>query len=1091
MRAMTKVCVPAAVLAAIVALAQGPGDPLTDGFRNPPDSAKPRTWWHWTNSNVTKEGITKDLEWMKRVGIGGFQLADVASGAGQTVEQKIVFGTPEWFDAVRHAAAEAQRLGLEMAVFSSAGWSETGGPWVKPEQAMKKLVWSETRVEGPRRFTGKLAQPPFNNGIIRNLGGGGRGNPDPTYYGDAAVVAYRAPDDDVPMAELHPTVSTDAGPVDGAPLLDDDLNSSLTVGKWVQYEFERPFAARAFTIAARGGIPHGRLAASDDGAAWRTVATMPGAQLYRGGTVRTFAFPQVRARFWRVELTGAAFTPATEMAQTPAQPAKEFVLSEAVLHGAPWVHRAEEKAGFSFLFEYETVPTPPVAGARDVVDLTAKMSKDGSLEWDVPQGHWTILRMGYSLTGSKNRPAVPSGLGYEVDKLSARHVEEYFHGYFDALAPLFGKGLSFVMMDSWEAGQQNWTEEIIAEFRRRRGYDPVRYLPALAGRVVESAQISDRFLWDFRRTLADMFADNHFGVLANLLRQRGIGVYAEAAGVSLEIPEDSLLNKSKVDIPMGEFWVRALHPEAMYYVDVRGAASASHAYGKTLVATETFTGGGYEAPFTLKKVADYWFAQGVNRLVFHTSAHQPLDTKPGNTMVGTHINRNITWAEQARPLMTYLARQSYMMQQGLAVADLAYLLREGAPSTMPMWGAGLEPAPPDGYDFDYVNADVVLNRMQAAEDGRLVLPDGMSYRVLMLSPVTTMTLPLARKIRDLVASGATVVGPKPAGTPGLTGYPEADAEVRAIGEDLWGDLDGVSRWQRAYGKGRVVWGVPPMQVMAGMKVAKDFECGRPLDSDVVWAHRRAGDAEIYYVANHSDQPMVLKARLRVSGKEAEIWHPDSGAITPAEYTISGDRTWLRQPLAERETIFVVFRRPAPRTQSKPPVESQTMSVPVAGAWDVTFPPKWGAPETLRMEKLGSWTANADDGVKYFSGTATYHKQVQATAELLRGTKVLLDLGGVRDVAEVAVNGKALGTMWKPPYRVDATGAFRAGANQVEVKVTNQWTNRQIGDRLAPPEKRVLAPVAGGRGGAGGFGPQTPAESGLLGPVTLIRVEVKP
>src|ERR1035437_9261800 len=319
-------------------------------------------------------------------------------------------------------------------------------------------------------------------------------------------------------------------------------------------------------------------------------------------------------------------------------------------------------------------------------------------------------------------------------------------------------------------------------------------------------------------------------------RWRGSGVsepMRKPPGVSLEIAEDTLLNKSKVDIPMGEFWVRALHPELMYYQDVRGAASASHVYGKNLVATESFTGGGYEAPYTLKKMGDYWFAQGVTRIVFHTSAHQPLDTKPGNIMVGTHINRNITSAEQARPFMTYLARNSFMLQQGLFVADLAYLLPEGAPSTMPIWGQGLQPAPPEGYDYDYVNADVVLNRMSVKEDGRLALPDGMSYRVLVLPRIERMTLPVLRKIRDLVAGGATVLGPRPRKKPSLAGYPNADTELEALATDVWGDLDGISRFQRVYGKGNVVWGLPPAQVLATLRVPRDFECTQVTDATAV------------------------------------------------------------------------------------------------------------------------------------------------------------------------------------------------------------------------------------------------------------------
>ena len=1062
-------------------------------------------------SNVTKEGITKDLEWMKRVGIGGFMLADVNSGRGQNVEPKIPFGTPEWYDAVRHAAAEADRLGLEMAIFSSPGWSETGGPWVKPEEAMKKLVWSETSVEGPTHFTGKLAAPPRNNGQIRNTGatyypnGGG----DPTYYADSAVIAYRSPADDVDAAAAKPIVTTNNGPVDGTPLLDDQLNTVLTIpapkdgsAAWVQFEFAEPFFARAITLGGRGGsangIPVGRVLASDDGTNFRTLVTLPGTQLYRQGMVRTYAFTPTRAKFYRIEMTGAPLNPAATMSQAPTAPAAQYVLSEAILHRGARVHRWEEKAGFSFLFEYETVPTPAVPADEtvprgEVIDLTSKMQPDGSLTWDAPAGKWTILRLGYSLTGAKNRPATPAGSGFEADKLSRKHMEAYVHGYFDplqkALGPLFGKSLRYVMMDSWEAGTNNWTDEMLADFRRRRGYDPLPYLPVLTGHIVESSDVSDRFLWDFRRTLADLWADCHYGTMADLLRPLGVGIYAEAAGVSLEMPEDTLLNKSKVEIPMGEFWVRDLHPRLMYFQDVRGAASAAHMYGKKLVATESFTGGGYESPFTLKKVADYWFAQGVNRLVFHTSAHQPLDTKPGNTMVGTHLHRNITWAEDAAPFVTYLARNSFLLQQGQSVADLAYLLNEGAPSTPPIWGPGTLPPPPDGYDYDFINADVLLNRMTSGPDGRLTLPDGMSYRVLVLPDTDRMRPELVRKIGELARAGAIVVGPKPTQSPSLMGYPGADEQVRALAADIWGDLDGASRTIRRVGKGAVIWGWPIERVMAMQGIAKDFESSRALDTELAWAHRRAGDVDLYYVANLTDAPQDLTARFRVSGRAAEIFRPLSGAVEPAGYTIAGERTTVPLQLQQREVAFVVFRDAA-ATPSRAAVRVQlTTLATVEGGWDIDFPPNLGAPAHVQLAKLDSWTNNADDGVKYFSGTATYTKSLSAPAEWFKpGTRVLLDLGSVGDLADVTVNGRSLGTYWAAPYRIDVTDALKPGDNRLEVKVTNEWTNRIAGDRNAPADKKVLAqaPAAGPGQFAFGGGPQPLPPSGLLGPVTIVR-----
>ena len=1116
MNRICKALVTWTIVAALSALggwvsAQVPIDALEQGFKNPPDSAKPRTWWHLTGSNVTREGITKDLEWMKRVGIGGMQLADVNAGGGQTVDKKIVFGTQGWLNAVRHAAFEADRLGLEMTIFSSAGWSETGGPWVKPEQAMKKLVWSETIVEGPLTFSAKLTQPPSNNGPIRNLspGSGRIGNvspPDPTYYGDSAVIAFLTPPDEIKMAGLQPKATTNAGAIDPTPLLDNDLNTALTIPTpqgggpaWLQFEFNQPFKARAISIAARPGIPVGRVLASDDAKEFRTLVTMPGAQLYRGGMVRTFTFPETTAKIYRIELTGAPLSPAAVMSQAQAQPAREYTLMEAVLHSGARVNRWEEKAGFSFLFEYQTVPTPGVPSdatisISNVVDLTAKISKDGILNWQVPAGRWTILRLGYSLTGAKNRPAVPAGLGFEVDKLSRKHTEAYLRGYIDPIAqtlgPLYGKSLRYVLLDSWEAGMQNWTDEMLSEFHNRRGYDPTPYLPVLTGRVVESAEVSDRFLWDFRRTLADMFAENHYAVATNWLHQRGIGTYGEAAGVSLEIPEDTLLNKKQVDIPMGEFWVRDLHPSAMYYEDVRGAASAAHVYGKQFVASESFTGGGYEAPYTLKKIGDYWFAQGVNRIVFHTSAHQPLDTKPGNTMVGTHINRNITWAEHAHPFMTYLARNSFMLQQGLFVADLCYLLQEGAPSTMPFWGAGLKPAQPDGFDYDYLNTDVLLNRMSVDASGRLVLPDGMSYRLLVLPQIDRMTVPVLRKIRQLVSEGATVVGPRPLQSPSLAGYPNSESELQSIASELWGDLDGVSRTKRVYGKGMVVWGLSLAEVLASLSVPKDVEYSRPLDTNLSWIHRRTAAADIFFLANRTDRHQDVDARFRVSGKEVELWHPDTGVIESAEYNIAEGSTIVRLHLAERESIFVVFRRVAASPSQVPTRQTVRTLATLDGPWKVTFPPNLGAPPKIELASLQPWTANVDQGVKYFSGTATYTARIQARRDWFRpGDQLLLDLGTVRDLAELSVNGKALGILWKPPYQVDVTGALKLGPNQLEIRVTNEWTNRQIGDQSLAPEKKILKPSGVLRSGFGG--PPTVTESGLIGPVKILSLTPGP
>jgi alpha-L-rhamnosidase/F5/8 type C domain len=1127
-------------------------DALAQGFVTPPDSAKPRTWWHWTNGNVTETGITKDIEWMKRVGIGGFQLVDVASGNGQVVEPKINFGTEEWYHAVKHSAELAKENNLEMSIFSCAGWSEAGGPWVTPEMAMKRLVWSETDVDGGKSFAGKLAEPPSKEGSVRDSTAGGTPS-DPPFYRDSAVMAYRMPVDELPMATLHPKATSSGGPVDDKALLDDSLNTAVTISPakdggpaWLQYEFDTPYTARALSLGVRGRIPVGKILASDDGVAWRTIDTMPGPQGYHGASIRTFAFPAVTARFFRIEFDRQGLSPAETIHgedDTPppargggfAGAATGYGVSEAIFYSDARVSRWEDKGAFGSLMDvYDVAPTPAAPMAAeisrgDIVNITDKMDKDGTLRWDVPEGHWTILRMGYALTGARNRPSVPAGSGLEVDKLSSKYVQQYFAGYMNPmrahLGDLIGSTVQYMTMDSWEAGMQNWTDDMIPEFQKRRGYDPTPYLPVLAGRVVENADVSDRFLWDFRRTLADLYAGDFYGTMDSELHNLGMKAYSEASGVALEIPEDTLLNKSHIDIPMAEFWVRALHPESMYYVDVRGAASAAHVYGKPLVATETFTGGGYEAPYTLKKIADYWFTQGVNRLVFHTSAEQPLDTKPGNTMVGTHINRNITWAELAKPFMTYVARVSYMLQQGSPVADLAYLLPEGAPSTMPFWGAGVQPAVPSGYDYDFMNTDVLLHRTSVAADGRIhvegsaEMPEGMTYRVLVLPPTRLMTPEVLHKLHDLVAAGATIVGPRPMSSPSLLHYPDADDEVHAMATDLWGDMDGVTLNQHAYGKGMTYWGITLDEVLHRVGSAPDLKASGSLENPPAWVHRHTAEADIYFVANQSDVPVHLNARFRVSGKDVQVWRPMDGAmshdtvgiesgawmpdrsgnkqpgIEPAMYTSQAGFAVVPLDLAERESVFVVFRHDAPPLKRAAVVATETKLATLAGPWTLTFPANWGAPPSVQMEKLTSWTESADAGVKYFSGTATYSKTVTAPASWFRpGQHIWIDLGKVRDIAEVKVNGKAAGLVWAPPYRVDVTAALKPGVNKLEIAVTNEWTNRQIGDRLLPEDKHILstppAPArpGGGGGGAFGFVPPLP-ESGLIGDVTLVGTRV--
>jgi hypothetical protein len=397
---------------------------------------------------------------------------------------------------------------------------------------------------------------------------------------------------------------------------------------------------------------------------------------------------------------------------------------------------------------------------------------------------------------------------------------------------------------------------------------------------------------------------------------------------------------------------------------------------------------------------------------------------------------------------------------------------------------------PDGYDYDTINADVLLNRMSVGPDGRITLPDGMSYRLLVLPQIDRMRPELLRKIKELVTGGATIVGPKPVASPSLQGGLNADTEVQTLANEIWGDLDGVQRNKRFLGKGLITWGLPLPQVLALMNLPRDAEFAGPLDASIVWIHRKTPDADIYFVANRTDRPQDLQARFRVAGKEAELFHPDTGAVEPASYSIDSNRTTVPLRLDPRQSLFVVFHKPASETARTVPPPAVTTLTTLAGPWDVSFAPNLGAPEKISLPELQSWSAHPDDGVKYFSGSARYTRRIQVPDAWLAGNAQLhLDLGNVRDLVEVIVNGKSVDTLWKPPYTLNITSALKPGENELVFKVVNQWSNRIAGDARMP-DRRVLAPAGGrggGGGGGGGFGrgPAAPLDSGLLGPVKLL------
>lgn len=757
--------------------------------------------------------------------------------------------------------------------------------------------------------------------------------------------------------------------------------------------------------------------------------------------------------------------------------------------------------------------------ARDQIrDLTAQC-KDGHLSWDAPPGKWTVLRFGHTSTGADNHPTPESGRGLECDKLSKAAIELHFSKFLEQLlstvGPLAGKTLVSTHIDSWEAGAQNWTPAFRDEFQKRSGYDLLQFMPAMTGRVVSDLEISERFLWDLRKTVSDLLNENYAGRLRELAHEHGLRLSIEAYDGD---PGDEVAYAGQADEPQGEFWYgRDYFPEVYRsWSWVANMVSAGHVYGKRIIAAESFTampGENWLAhPASVKTLGDWAFCAGINRFIIHRYAMQPcVNRVPGMTMGpwGLHYERTQTWWEETKPWHEYLTRCQFLLREGLFVADLLYLQPEGAPMRfrpphVDMRSAN-PPAPP-GYNYDGCTPEVVMKRI-SIQDGRIVLADGMSYRLLVLPQpgdmpgAGTMTPQLLKRIAALVEQGMIVVGPPPSRSPSLSNYPACDEELQQIVEHLWGNCDGVRVQEHRVGEGRVIWGKSPEEVLAAMGIPVDFSSGP--EASFRYIHRRTAEGtEIFFVANKEKRPVEAVCTFRVSGKRPEFWWPEGGRVeNPAIYDTLGGSTRMPIHLDESESVFVVFRAHGAaeadhivsvsrngrvlvdsaecieltRDQTgrfeatawktgrytlqsangkEHAVEVPALPDPVAitGPWRVYFPPNWGTPEHIELERLISWTEHEDSGVRHFSGKATYRKQFQILSSMLHSERSLyLNLGAVEVMAGVKLNGYDLGVLWKSPFQLDVTNAVRSGSNSLEITVVNLWPNRLIGDAALPED----------------------------------------
>ncbi len=836
---------------------------LDDSFRNPPPATQPRCYWYWMDGHITKEGITKDLEAMKRVGIGEGYIGVISGQSGMPPNPEPKALTEGWWGNIEHAIREGGRLGVDIGLFNSPGWSQSGGPWVKPEQAMRYVVLPETRIKGPQSFAAKLPAPTGE-------------------FQDVAVLAFPAPAGEGEVAAITARTPTR-----------------------IQFEMPAAFTARSVQVNPLKMVNvAAELQASDDGQTYRpvqrfaidrhnlavNVGPVPLAPIVA-------SFPPTTAKFWRLEISAAC-----ELGDVQLSPAARI---------GSYAEKSLIKVFQNPLPPFDFYSWPPAAepdaktGAITpgaVLNLTKQLAADGTLRWDVPAGDWIVLRATMMPTGTQNSPAPTEATGLEVDKMNRAPLKAHFDAYIGKvlreMPAADRKALKHVVADSYEMGPQNWTDGLAKDFQKRYGYNPLPWLPTLTGRVVGDANQSDRFLWDLRRLVADRVASEYVGGLRDLCAENGLKMWLENYG-HWGFPGEFLQYGGASHEISGEFWERG----ELGSVELRDASSAAHIYGKPTVWAEAFTGGPpfMSTPASLKARGDWALCEGINQFVMHVYIHQPWDDKkPGiNAWFGTEFNRHNTWFEQSKAWIDYLRRCSVMLQAGQPVADVAYFISEDAPK---MSGTR-NPELPPGRDYDYINGEVIEKNLRVV-NGVLSLPHGVEYRVLVLPDSATMRPELLQRIRDLVNDGATIFGRPPSRSPSMENFPKCDEKIRQLASEVWGEDSAAPSGEHKLGKGRVVWGKTLDEVFATLGSQPDFKN----TAGLVFKHRRQGDTEIYFVANPTATDVKTVVSFRSGDKLPEIWRPDSGKIElPAMFDAADGITRLPLSLGATGSVFVVFR----------------------------------------------------------------------------------------------------------------------------------------------------------------------------------------
>jgi hypothetical protein len=1051
---------------------------LETSFLTPPDTIQTSVYWYWMSDNISKKGVIKDLEAMKSVGINRAFIGNI--GYKSTAYGKVKLFSEEWWDILHTALKTATALHIEIGIFNSPGWSQSGGPWVKPAQSMRYLAGSEVCVAGGRQLSLDLIKPNAE-------------------FQDVRVVAFKQPKDyGTNLADLAPKLSVNPKSIQAiASLIDRDTLTGITITDTnevhIDFQTEKEFTARSLVIypAHYTMTATAKFQALENGV-YRTLKSFDIDRRKKELNVGFNPFAPIVISF--PATTSKAYRLVLKKSILANRSFPKYGLQEIMISSSPRIERYIEKT-FAKMFqaplpywnEYQWEPQSTDSDLnlfidpKQVLDISRFMSATGRLDWNAPAGDWVIMRMGMTPTGVTNSPASPEGTGLEIDKMSKAHVKTHFDAFLGEIMRRIPaqdrKSWKVAVQDSYETGGQNWTDGLIDKFKSNYGYDPLPFLPTLKGKVIGNAAVSDRFLWDLRRFIADRVAYDYVGGLKEISNKHGLSTWLENYG-HWGFPGEFLQYGGQSDEIGGEFWGEG----ELGNIENRAASSAAHIYGKTKVSAESFTAGGkpyIRYPGSVKQRGDRFFTEGVNNTLLHVYIQQPDEGKvPGiSANFNMEFNRHNTWFSYLDLFISYLKRCNFMLQQGKYVADVAYFIGEDTPK---MTGV-TDPALPAGYSFDYINAEVLKNRA-TVKNGRIYLPDGMNYGLLVLPKLETMRPELLEKILELVKQGATVMGPAPKRSPSLQGFPEADHRVATMSKALWGNTNGGNITSHAFGKGRMIFGSPIQNTLLQLNILPDF---RSTGADsLLFIHRTSSDAEIYYVSNQKRKSIAFDAHFRIGGKQPELWDPNTGKIRKLPtFKMTGGLTSVPLSLDKLESVFVVFRNPTSSTGgSGSNYPEETVLSTIYKPWEVTFDKKMCGPDQpVIFEKLIDWSESKDDRIKYYSGTAIYRNQIIAP-QMSSAAHYFLNLGEVKVIAKVKINGIEVGGAWTSPWRVEITKALKKGVNKIEISVANTWVNRLIGDSALPLEQRMTWT------NENPYQSTSPLEhGGLKGPVSISRI----